>query len=131
MVSFKLVLSNPKTGKSYQREVKEPEANAFIGKKIKDTISGDQIGLAGWEFRISGGSDFCGFPMRADVKGTARKRIYAFSGVGIRKGNYKGQKQRKSVCGNVIGANTVQINLTATKEGSGVLGEDKPKEKKE
>ncbi|MBI2144265.1 30S ribosomal protein S6e [Candidatus Woesearchaeota archaeon] len=117
MVEFKVVISDPKTGLTVQREVKEPAAKAFLGLKIGDAVKGEVIDLQGYEFEITGGSDFCGFPMRKDVLGIGRKRILSYSGVGVRKGE-KGMLQRKTVCGNTIHAKTAQINLKAARMGS-------------
>ncbi len=117
MAEFKVVLSDPKTGLTVQRVVKDPAAKAFLGLKIGDTIKGEAIDLQGYEFEISGGSDFCGFPMRKDVVGVGRKRILSYSGTGVRKAD-KGILQRKTVCGNTIHAKIVQVNLKAIKAGS-------------
>ena len=46
MVQFKLVIGDPKTGKTMQKEVKDETAQAFLGLKIGDTVKGspaDQI----------------------------------------------------------------------------------------
>lgn len=126
-MEIKIVLSNPKTGKSYQKILKDTEAKAFMGLKIGDTVRGEILNLPGYEFQITGGSDYAGFPMRSDVPGILRKRIYAVSGVGIRK-KEKGLKQRKTVAGNTIYEKTAQVNLKVIKEGKLPLGEDKPKE---
>lgn len=121
MVEYKLVLNDPKTAKSYQREVKDNEADFFKGKKIGETVKGDNFGLAGYEFVISGGSDKSGFPMRFDVDSATKKKILAVKGVGI-KNKRKGMKVRKTVAGNTIGNETVQINLKVTKAGKEKLG---------
>jgi len=136
MVEFKLTISNPKTAKTVQREIKDDDARPFVGKKIGDKINGEVINLTGYEFEVTGGSDYCGFPMRKDVRGTARKKILAVSGVGVKK-KAKGIKQRKKVCGNTIHDKIVQINLKVLKEGKedifkGKEGEaEEKKEKKE
>lgn len=117
MAEFKVVISDPKTGLSVQREVKDPGAKAFLGLKIGDTIKGETIDLQGYEFEITGGSDFCGFPMRKDVLGVGRKKILSYVGTGVRK-QEKGMLQRKTVCGNTIHAKIVQVNLKAVKAGS-------------
>jgi small subunit ribosomal protein S6e len=116
MTDFRLVISNPKSGISVQKELKDPGSKKLIGLKITDKIKGELIDMNGYEFEITGGSDYCGFPMRRDVGGAQRKRILATSGVGIKKSE-KGKKIRKSVCGNTIHAKTVQINLKVIKEG--------------
>lgn len=117
MAEFKVVISDPKTGLSIQKEVKDPAAKAFLGLKIGDTIKGETIDLHGYEFEVTGGSDFCGFPMRKDVMGVGRKKILSYSGTGVRK-QEKGMLQRKTVCGNTIHAKIVQVNLKAVKAGS-------------
>ncbi len=132
MAEYKLVISS-KDGKSSQKEVKDDQAKPFIGKKIGDAVKGDAFGMPGFEFVISGGSDHCGFPMRKDVTGTGRKRILAVKGVGIKK-KRKGQRQRKTVCGNTIHGKISQINLKVTKQGKiqkEAPKEEKPAEKKE
>lgn len=130
MADFKVVISDPKTGLSVQREVKDPAAKAFLGLKIGDTIKGETIDLQGYEFEISGGSDFCGFPMRKDVLGVGRKKILSYSGTGVRKAD-KGMLQRKTVCGNTIHAKIVQVNLKAVKVGgTDIFGDVKAKSEK-
>lgn len=129
MVSFKVVIGL-KNGKCVQKDIAEPDANFFLGKKIGDTVRAEAFGLpAGYEFTITGGSDYCGFPMRKDVDGFGRKKILAVHGVGIHKIK-KGIRVRKTVCGNVIHPKTSQINLKIVKEGSVPLVEEKSEEKK-
>lgn len=129
MPDFKLVIST-KDGKSYQREVKDPNARKFLGMKIGDTIKGESIDLTGYEFLITGGSDYCGFPMRKDVTGIGRKRILIVKGVGLKKTS-KGMKYRKAVCGNTIHSKISQINLKIIKEGKEPLIKEEKKEGKE
>jgi len=132
MVDFKLVIADPKTGKCAQRELKAPESSNLMGKKIKDKIDGNSINLKGYEFELTGGSDYCGFPMREDVQGTARKKILAIDGVGVKK-KAAGIKQRKTVCGNTIHEKIIQVNLKILKEGEEKLfkAEEAKAEKKE
>lgn len=133
MAEFKLVLGL-KDGKSVQRVLQEPDANALIGKKIGDKVSGDKIGLAGYELVISGGSDYCGFPMRKDLPGSGRKKILITRGVGMRKKG-KGLRKRVTVCGNTIHDKISQVNLKVVKQGKAKLetapkeGDEKPTEK--
>lgn len=129
MANFKLVIGT-KEGKCAQKEVKDVDAKAFIGKKMGDKVSGDNCGLAGYEFEITGGSDNCGFPMRKDVQGTVRKRILAVVGVGLKKAA-KGIRTRKTVRGNTISDSISQINLKVLKEGKEKLIVPKPEAAKE
>ena len=117
MVDFKVVIGHQ--GKSYQREVKN--ADSIVGMKIGDTLQGDTIGLEGYEFQITGGSDNCGFPMRKDLPGVRRMKIYTARGKGV-KTNGEGMIRRKSVTGNTINERIAQINLKVLKEGKEKLG---------
>ena len=141
MAEFKLVISDPKKGKSLQREVKEDTAKRLIGTKMGDTVKGELIDLPGYEFQVTGGSDASGFPMRNDVLGSARKRITTVKGVGVmnklRKPNpkkkgwrtMKGMRLKKTVAGNTVHDKTAQINMKITKQGREVLFEEaKPAE---
>jgi len=128
MAEFKLSIADPKTGKTYKRDVTGDDAQGFIGKKIGDTIKGELIGLKGYEFQITGGSDSCGFPMRKDVPGPNRKRILITKGVGLR-AKRKGMRLRKTVAGNTISDQTSQINLKITKAGTTPLGEESSENK--
>ena len=120
MVSFKLCISDP-SGKTFQREVKDNLARPFVGLNIGETIKGDSIEINGYEFQITGGSDYCGFPMRKGILGL-RKKIAIYGGVGFR-GDAKGIKRRKTVCGHKIHEKISQINLKVTKQGAKKLAE--------
>ncbi len=120
MVGFKIVIGT-KDGKCHQKEVAEADSKNLIGKKIGETIKGELIGLTGYEFLITGGTDSAGFPMRKDIAGSGRKRILAVAGVGLKK-KAKGIRKRKTVCGNTIHIKISQINLKVLKEGKEKLG---------
>ena len=121
MASFKLCISDPSSGKTYQKEVKDAQAKAFIGLNIGESIKGDGIEIPGYEFKITGGSDYCGFPMRGGILGL-RKKISIYGGVGFR-GDSKGIKKRKTVCGHKIHDKISQINLTVISQGQKKLNE--------
>ena len=67
MASFKVVVSDPKEGRAYQINVKDPETNALIGKSIGDVVDGSIFGLAGYKVKITGGCDGSGFVMKPDL----------------------------------------------------------------
>jgi len=116
MVNFKIVISDPKTKKAYQKEVEHAQSG-MVGKKIGDTVSGNNIGCSGYEFQITGGSDKDGFPMRADVEGTGRKRVLVTKGTGFREKS-RGIRKRKSIRGNTVSQEVSQINVKVTKYGT-------------
>lgn len=121
MVSFKLTIADPKTGVTYQKEVKDQQAGPFIGLNIGETVKGEGIELAGYELVVTGGSDYCGFPMRRGILGV-RKKIKSKGGVGFRI-KVRGMEKRKTVCSHKITETITQINLKVTKEGSKKLSE--------
>jgi len=123
-MELKIVISEPKTGKSYQKIVKDADAKRFAGLKIGDVVRGEIMNLPGYQFEITGGSDFAGFPMRKDLPGTLRKKILAVSGIGVKK-KRRGMKQRKTVAGNTVHEKTSQVNLKVVKEGKAPLEEKK------
>ena len=68
-----IVLSEPVSGKAYSKKTEE---SVFLGKIIGDVVELSEIGLKGFKGKISGGSDKNGFPMRKNVEGTNRKKIF-------------------------------------------------------
>ena len=121
MVSFKLCISDPSTGKTFQKEVKDSMARPFVGMNMGENLKGDGFELSGYEFQITGGSDYCGFPMRRGILGL-RKKIVIMGGVGFR-GAQKGIKKRKTVCGHKIHEQISQVNLKVVKAGPKKLAE--------
>jgi len=118
-MSFKIVVSDPKTKKTYQKEVGVSES-ALVGRKIGDSVKGDFLGLTGYELQITGGSDKQGFPMRPDIPGSARKKALLTGPPGFHP-KAKGERKRKSVRGNTVSEQIAQVNLKVTKFGSKTL----------
>ncbi len=116
MANFKVVISDPKSKKAVQKEM-EQKASGFMGKRIGDKVRGEPLGLAGYEFEVTGGSDAQGFPMRKDVEGMRRKKVLLSRGTGFRT-NVKGQRKRRSVRGNTISDAISQINAKIVAYGS-------------
>jgi len=135
-MNFKVVISDPKTKKAYQKEIDQNASN-LLGKKIGHKFSGNILGLTGYELEITGGSDKQGFPMRKDVDGMVRKKILISLPPGFHP-KIKGQRKRKSICGNTVSANIAQINAKISgygqksiEEHMGIKKESKePKEEK-
>ena len=53
MASFKLCISDPTSGKSFQKEVKDSMAKPFIGLNIGEEIKGDAFELNGYQFQVT------------------------------------------------------------------------------
>lgn len=107
MANFKLTISD-KQGKSISKELKEKDANPFVGLNIGNEIDAATVGLGG-KIRITGGSDKSGVPMRADIHSGSRKYVLLSKGVGLNDAE-KGKRVRKLVRGNTISEEIYQIN---------------------
>ncbi|MCW4020398.1 MAG: 30S ribosomal protein S6e [Candidatus Bathyarchaeota archaeon] len=110
MAKFKVVVSDPETGKSSVVEVEESRAVPLIGRRIGETVDGSVVGLSGHKVRITGGCDTAGFPMRPDVHGGVKSRILLSGGVGYRS-QEKGIRRRKTIRGNMVTEDIAQINM--------------------
>lgn len=119
MVEFKLVIGDPKTKRAFKSEIKSPDADQLLGKKIGDTFRGELINLPGFEFQITGGSDKAGFPLYNDLEGQGKRRLVLEKGMaGFNEPKkFKGIRVRKLVRGNTIAPDTVQINCKIIKHG--------------
>lgn len=121
-MEFKLSIGDPASKRVYKAELKDADAEKLIGKKIGEKFKGELLGLAGYELEITGGSDNAGFPMRKDISGAVRKKVILTSGVGFHS-DRKGLRRRKSVRGNTISADVVQVNVKVAKAGSKKLAD--------
>ena len=135
MAEFKFAVGNRGTKKTYKVEKKDSDAQAFFGMKIGQEFNGELLGLNGYKLKITGGSDYSGFPMKAEIPGSAKTKILLRTGnIGFRKRRYHnvssaegakkklkqtypGERRRKSVRGNTISEDTVQINCKVISAG--------------
>lgn len=90
------------------KELKDSDANPFVGLTLNQELDASVVGLSG-KIRITGGSDKSGVPMRSDIHGGARSYILLTKGVGLQSVN-KGQRVRKLMRGNIISEEIFQIN---------------------
>ena len=126
MAKFKVIVSDPETGKSQSVELEETQAVPLIGRKLGETIDGAAIKLSGYKLKITGGSDKDGFPMRPNIHGGVRVGAILSEGVGFHS-TRKGERKRKTLRGNVITDSIVQINMKVLEKPM-VKKAEKPKE---
>lgn len=131
---FKINISHK--GKTLKKEIENEE---LIGKKIGETIDGRDISgdLVGYELEITGTSDKAGFPGKKDIGGAELKRVLLTKGFSLKtkpKGLKKkpvrmpkGLRFKKTVRGNMISKDTMQINTKVNKEGTKKFEELLPK----
>lgn len=110
MAKFKVIVSDPAQGKSKVVELDGAKAAPLIGKRLGETLDGTIVGMSGLKLQITGGSDKDGFPMRPDIHGGVRIRVIVSKGVGFHPESH-GERRRKTLRGNVISEEIVQINM--------------------
>lgn len=111
MAKFKLIVSDPATGKCSFSEIEGARTQALIGRSLGEVIDGSALGITQGKAIISGGCDRNGVPMRGDVHGGAKKYIVLSSGPGFRPSK-NGERRRKLIRGRQISDETYQINFT-------------------
>jgi small subunit ribosomal protein S6e len=109
MAKFKVIVSDPEAGTSKVVELEEARAVPFIGRKIGETVDGAVVDLPAHKLQIMGGSDKDGVPMRSNVHGGVRRNVVLSGGTGFNPQD-KGERRRKTVRGNVVTDEIVQIN---------------------
>jgi small subunit ribosomal protein S6e len=129
MAKFKIIVSDPETGKSQLVEVEESQAVPLIGRKLGEVIDGAAVKLSGYKLKITGGSDKDGFPMRPNIHGGVRVRAILSEGVGFHP-SQKGERKRKTLRGNVITESIVQINMKIVEKPKKSKKKGKPKAEK-
>jgi small subunit ribosomal protein S6e len=117
MAKFKVIVSDPETGTSKVVELEESRAVPLIGRRVGETIDGSAVDLPAHTVQILGGSDMDGVPMIGSVHGGVRRRVVLSGGAGFKPKN-KGERKRKTVHGNVITDEIVQINMKIVEKPS-------------
>ncbi|MFA5895714.1 MAG: 30S ribosomal protein S6e [Thermoplasmata archaeon] len=116
MAEFKAIIADPKIGKTYKRDITGHYANALVGKKVGDDVDGLYVGLPGYKLKVTGGSDKDGFPMRPDLPGPRRRQLMLSGGVGFHPVR-PGMRKKKTVRGNTISPDILQLNLKIVQRG--------------
>ncbi|WP_276955475.1 30S ribosomal protein S6e [Methanobrevibacter woesei] len=126
-MAFKVVVSD----KAISHQIEVEDGKELNGLVIGDEFDGSIVGLDGYTLKITGGSDKNGFTMKKDVSGTRRIKSLLSGGVGY-KPIGKGVKRRKTVRGNTIAEDIVQVNTVVVSAGSKpiaeILGADEEEE---
>lgn len=122
---FKINISHK--GKTIKKEL---DSEALIGKMMGESFNGSLVAaeLSGYELEITGTSDKAGFPGKKDVEGPELKRVLLTRGFGMKtkpkglskkpKSLNKGLRMKRTVRGNTISLDTIQVNTVVKKEGS-------------
>jgi len=110
MAKFKVIVSDPEEGKSKVVELEGARAVPLIGRKLGETLDGSVVGMSGRKLQVTGGSDKDGFPMRPNIHGGVRVSVIVSKSIGFHPMR-EGERQRKTLRGNVITEDIVQVNM--------------------
>ena len=117
---MKLNISYPVTGCQKTIEIEDDKKLvAFFDKRMSNEVEGDSLGdeFKGYVFRISGGNDAQGFPMKQGVLRAGRTRLLLKKGHSCFRERKRGQMKRKSVRGCIVGPDLAVLSLVIVKKG--------------
>ena len=117
---MKLNIVNPATGQQKMIEVDDDgKLRPFYECRISQEVEGDSLGdeYKGYVFKITGGNDKQGFPMKQGVISNQRVKLLLSKGKTCYRPRRKGERKRKSVRGCIVGADLAVMNLSISKAG--------------
>ncbi|KAG6887172.1 hypothetical protein C0992_000322 [Termitomyces sp. T32_za158] len=117
---MKFNIANPATGAQKLIDIDEERRyRIFYDKKIAQEVPGDSLGdeWKGYIFRITGGNDKQGFPMKQGVLLPYRVRLLLADGHSCYRTRRAGERKRKSVRGCIVGPDIAVLSLVIVKQG--------------
>ena len=116
---MKLNICNPETGQQKPFEIDDDaKLRPFFDRKMAQEVEGDSLGdeFKGYVFKITGGNDKQGFPMKQGVMSNQRVRLLLSKGKSCYRPRRKGERKRKSVRGCIVGSDLSVMNLAITQQ---------------
>ncbi|ORY97055.1 40S ribosomal protein S6-B [Lobosporangium transversale] len=115
-----LNIANPATGCQKTIEFDdERKTRIFYDKRISAEVAVDSLGdeFKGYVFRITGGNDKQGFPMKQGVLLPSRVRLLLSKGHSCYRPRRTGERKRKSVRGCIVGSDMSVLSVAIVKQG--------------
>lgn len=121
---MKLNISYPANGSQKLIDIEDERKLAvFMDKRMGVEVPADSLGdeWKGYIFRITGGNDKQGFPMKQGVMYPHRVRLLLSEGHSCYRTRRSGERRRKSVRGCIVTADLSVIALRIVKQGEGEI----------
>jgi small subunit ribosomal protein S6e len=119
-VKMKLNISYPNNGTQKLIEVEdERKLRVFMDRRMGQEVPADSVGdeFKGYIFKITGGNDKQGFPMKQGVMHPTRVRLLLADGHSCYRPRRTGERKRKSVRGCIVGMDLSVLALSIVKKG--------------
>ncbi|KAK9480869.1 ribosomal protein S6e-domain-containing protein [Lipomyces japonicus] len=117
---MKLNIAYPANGTQKLIEIDdERRTHVFLEKRIGQEVEGDSVGdeFKGYIFKITGGNDKQGFPMKQGVMHPSRVRLLLAKGHSCYRPRRTGERKRKSVRGCIVANDLAVLSLAIVKQG--------------
>jgi len=117
---MKLNISFPANGTQKLIEIDdERKLRVFIDRRMGQEVPGDSVGdeFKGYIFKITGGNDKQGFPMKQGVMHPTRVRLLLSDGHSCYRPRRTGERKRKSVRGCIVAMDLSVLALSIVKQG--------------
>jgi small subunit ribosomal protein S6e len=117
---MKVNISYPATGAQKLIEIEdERKLRVFFDRRMGHEVPGDSLGdeFKGFVFKITGGNDKQGFPMKQGIMHPTRVRLLLSDGHSCYRPRRKGERKRKSVRGCIVGPDLSVLALSIVKTG--------------
>ena len=121
---MKFNIAYPSKGSQALLEVDdERNIRHVLDKRIAQEVDGSVLGdeFADYKFKITGGFDKQGFPMKQGVLVPDRVRLLLTADSGCYRPKRKGERRRRSVRGCVVSREIAVVNMVVTKVGKATI----------
>jgi small subunit ribosomal protein S6e len=118
---MKLNISYPSTGQQKVLNIEDDNnLRVLFDKRISHEVNGEDIApeFAGYIFKITGGNDKQGFPLKQGVLTANRVRLLLRDGQSCYRARRGGERKRKSVRGCILSPEMSAVLLVVVKKGN-------------
>ncbi|KAJ3074389.1 40S ribosomal protein S6 [Podochytrium sp. JEL0797] len=120
MTGLILNIANPALGTQKMIEIDdERKTRIFYDKRMSQDVKADGLGdeFKGYVFKITGGNDKQGFPMKQGVLRPGRASLLLSKGHSCYRSRRTGERKRKTVRGCIVASDIAALSLIVVKQG--------------